>query len=53
MAKKPKVAFEGSSSYKETFKDFGAKPERQPEYRYEPKKTKFEGESSYKTVRYS
>jgi hypothetical protein len=50
MSNKPKVAFEGSSSYKDTFKDHGAKLEKQPEYRYEPKKTKFEGESSYKTV---
>lgn len=40
-AKKPKIAFEGSTSYKETFKDYGVKPEKQPEYRYEPKKTKF------------
>ena len=40
-AKRPKIAFEGSTSYKETFKDYGVKPEKQPEYRYEPKKTKF------------
>ena len=51
MNRKAKVPFEGSSSYKDTFKDHGVRPEKQPEYRYQPKDTKFEGSSSYKDVR--
>ena len=50
LAKKPKVAFEGKSSYKDTFVDYGVKHEKQAEYKYQPKNTKFEGESSYKSV---
>ena len=29
LAKKPKVAFEGKSSYKDTFVDYGVKHEKQ------------------------
>jgi len=41
MAKRPKIAFEGSTSYNQDYKDHQVKPERQPEYKYQPKNTKF------------
>ena len=41
LSKKAKVTFEGKTSYKDTFKDHGARPEKQPEYKYQPKNTKF------------
>lgn len=41
MGKKAKVPFEGQSSYKNTFTNPGAKLEKQPEYKYQPKNTKF------------
>lgn len=50
MDRKAKVTFEGNTSYNDTFKNPGVKPEKQPEYKYQPKATKFEGESSYKSV---
>ena len=40
---KPNIPFEGSSSYKNTFVKHDVKPERQPEHKYQPKNTKFEG----------
>lgn len=41
LAKKPKVAFQGSSSYKDTFKQHAVSQLPQPQYRYQPKNTKF------------
>lgn len=41
MSRKAKVPFEGCSAYKDTFKDHGVVREKQPEYKYQPKDTKF------------
>jgi hypothetical protein len=41
MNRKAKVPFEGKTSYNDTFRNPGVKLEKQPEYRYQPKPTKF------------
>ena len=40
---KPKIPFEGQSSYKNTFVKHEVKPEKQQPYEYKPKNTKFQG----------
>ena len=41
MGRKAKVAFDGRTSYNDTFVNPGVKPQKQPEYKYQPKGTKF------------